>query len=136
MAWLLSLLLSLAVGAPALAAVAPPLASAPAPLQRDAYLCDGDPLLAAVFAGAVDAPGIPNTAAGTAPGAYVVLQWRGVRLQLPRTNNAGSPSYTDGRWWWSPADPDHPAFKQRRGAVQTYACERDTAGPGGLAPWG
>jgi hypothetical protein len=117
MAWLLSLLLCLLLAAPAMAA-------GPEPLQRDAYQCEGEPLLAEVFAGAVDAPGIPNTAAGTAPGAYVVLQWRGVRLQLPRTNNAGAPSYTDGRWWWSPVDPDHPEFKQRRGGVERYGCER------------
>lgn len=117
MAWLLSLLLCLLLAAPAMAA-------GPEPLQRYAYLCEGEPLLAEVFAGAVDAPGIPNTAAGTVPGAYVALQWRGVRLQLPRTNNAGAPSYTDGRWWWSPVDPDHPEFKQRRGGVERYGCER------------
>lgn len=118
MAWLVSLLLCLLLVAPAWAA-------GPEPLQRDAYLCEGEPLLAEVFAGAVDAPGIPNTAAGTPPGAYVVLAWRGVSLQLPRTNNAGAPSYTDGRWWWSPVDPEHPEFRQRRGGVQTYACERE-----------
>ncbi len=53
----------------------------------------------------------------------MVLQWRGVSLQLPRTNNAGPPSYTDGRWWWSPVDPDRPEFLQRRGAVENYGCE-------------
>jgi len=121
MAWLLSLLLSLLlsvlVALPAHAAVSQP-------LQREAYWCEGEPLLAEVFAGAVDAPGIPNTSAGTVPGAFVVLQWRGVRLQLPRTNNAGTPSYTDGRWWWSPVDPDHPEFRQRRGAIDAYVCVR------------
>ena len=124
MAWLLSLLLCLLLAGPAMAA-------GPEPLQREAYLCEGEPLLAEVFAGAVDAPGIPNTAAGTVPGAYVVLQWRGVRLQLPRTNNAGAPSYTDGRWWWSPGDPDHPEFKQRRGGVERYGCERQARQPTG-----
>ena len=117
MIWLVSVLLSLLLLAPAWATGAEP-------LQQQAYLCDGDPLLAEVFAGAVDAPGIPNTLAGTAPGAYVLLHWRGVSLQLPRTNNAGAPSYTDGRWWWSPVDPDHPQFKQRRGGLQSYGCAR------------
>jgi len=56
---------------------------------------------------------------------YVVMAWRGVSLQLPRTNNAGAPSYTDGRWWWSPVDPEHPEFKQRRGGVESYICERE-----------
>jgi hypothetical protein len=77
-----------------------------------------------VYAGAVDAVGIPNTVAGTPPGAYVLISWRDLRLQLPRTNNAGPPSYTDGRWWWSPVDPEQPEFKQRRAAVEAYACKR------------
>ncbi|MCP9926829.1 hypothetical protein [Cyanobium sp. CH-040] len=114
MARLLSVLLALLLGGPVGAA----------PLQVDRYRCEGDPLEARVFAGAVDAIAIPNISAGTPPGAYVVLQWRGVSLQLPRTNNAGPPSYTDGRWWWSVADADQPQFRQRRGAVQTYTCER------------
>jgi hypothetical protein len=126
MAWLLSLLLTLLLAVPAWA-VGP--ASPQQPLQRDAYLCEGDPLQAEVFAGAVDAPGIANISAGTPPGAFVVLRWRGVSLQLPRTNNAGAPSYTDGRWWWSPVDPEHPEFRQRRGGVERYGCQRVEAGP-------
>ena len=110
MAWLLPLLLSLVL------LVGPAWAAGPEPLQQEEYLCDGDPLQVQVFAGAVDAPGIP-------PGAYVVLNWRGVNLQLPRTNNAGTPSYTDGRWWWRAADPQHPEFKQRRGSTLTYSCQ-------------
>jgi hypothetical protein len=88
------------------------------------YLCDGDPLVAAVHSGAVDAPGIPNSSAGTVPGAFLVLEWRGVSLQLPRTNNAGTPSYSDGRWWWQALNPDQPAFAQRRGDWEYYSCER------------
>jgi hypothetical protein len=121
MARLLPLLLSLVLAVVLL--VCPARAAGPEPLQQDTYLCDGEPLLAQVFAGAVDAPGIPNTAAGTAPGAYVLLSWRGVTLQLPRTNNAGALSYTDGRWWWQAADPAQPAFRQRRGGVETYSCQ-------------
>ncbi|MEB3234428.1 MAG: hypothetical protein VKM98_03275 [Cyanobacteriota bacterium] len=121
MAWLLPLLLSLLLSL--VLPMAPIWAAGPEPLQQDQYLCDGDPLEAAVFAGAVDAPDLPNTAAGTAPGAYVVLQWRGVSLQLPRTNNAGAPSYTDGRWWWQATNPQQPQFRQRRGEVETYNCQ-------------
>jgi hypothetical protein len=80
-------------------------------------------LVAEVHAGAVDAPGIPNSTGGTVPGAFIVLQWRGVTLQLPRTNNAGSPSYTDGRWWWQALDPQHPDFAQRRGDWEAYRCD-------------
>lgn len=94
---------------------------APAP---EHFLCDGDPLIAQVYPGAVDAPEIPNRAGDTVPGAFIVLRWRGVSLQLPRTNNTGSPSYSDGRWWWQASDPDHPAFAQRRGEWERYACER------------
>ncbi len=67
---------------------------------------------------------IPNSSSGTVPGAFIVLQWRGVSLQLPRTNNAGTPSYSDGRWWWQALDPDHPEFAQRRGDWETYSCDR------------
>jgi len=90
----------------------------------DAYLCDGDPLRAQVEAGAVDAADIPNAELGTVSGAYVVLQWRGVSLQLPRTNNAGIPSFSDGRWWWQVEDPEHPSVAQRRGAIERYSCDR------------
>lgn len=92
------------------------------PLEH--YRCDGDPLELRAFDGPVDAAALPNRSAGTSPGAFVVLQWRGLSLQLPRTNNVGVPSYTDGRWWWSSVDPDHPTFRQRRGTVQSFSCER------------
>ena len=88
------------------------------------YLCDGDALVATLHNGAVDASEIPNSEGGTVPGAFIVLQWRGVNLQLPRTNNAGIPSYTDGRWWWQAVDPDRPDFREHRGSFKTYACSR------------
>ena len=97
-----------------------------APAQAD-WLCDGDPLSVQLIPGAVDTSGlpngIPNTAAGTLPGDGILISWRGVTLQLPRTNNAGPPSYTDGRWWWRAEDPDHPEFKERRGEVTSYRCD-------------
>ena len=96
-------------------------------VQPDAYVCDGSPLTATLYPGAVDDPAVPNRTAGTLPGAYVVLRSSELSLQLPRTNNAGAPSFTDGKWWWSLEDPDHPRFLQRRGLgdVQTLACERE-----------
>jgi len=100
---------------------APAAWAAPVP---ERYLCDGDGLEATLYNGAVDASEIPNSEAGTVPGAFIVVQWRGLSLQLPRTNNAGIPSYTDGRWWWQAVDPDRPIFKEYRGSVKTYACSR------------
>jgi hypothetical protein len=97
------------------------------PLQVDNYVCEGDPLQAALYPGAVDAVGIPNTVAGTAPGAYVVLQWRNLRLQLPRTNNAGAPSFTDGRWWWSRWMRTSRSSGSGGAVVQTYSCTRSTS---------
>ena len=121
---LLTLLLVLWPAPAALAAAPPAAAAAVADTGAQHYRCDGDPLVLQAFQGAVDAVDLPNSSGGTVPGAYVVLQWRGQTLQLPRTNNAGPPSYTDGRWWWQVRDPDHPDFAQRRGAVQVIACER------------
>ena len=98
----------------------------PNPTSAD-WLCEGDRLNIQVIPGAVDvsglAGGIPNMASGTVPGDGILLKWRDLSLQLPRTNNAGTPSYTDGRWWWRAEDPRHPEFKQRRGSVVSYQCE-------------
>ena len=91
------------------------------------WICDGDRLSIDYVSGPVDnrglPNGIPNTASGTLPGDGIVLRWRDITLQLPRTNNAGTPSYTDGRWWWREEDHQHPEFRQRRGGVTTYSCE-------------
>ena len=93
--------------------------------QASTYVCDGDALIATIDRGAVDAIGIPNSVDGTVPGSFVVLQWRDLKLQLPRTNNAGSPSFSDGKWWWDLDDPEHPSFKLRQGAgrIQVIACD-------------
>lgn len=90
--------------------------------QPSRYCCDGDLLLARVENGAVDAPGIPNTLAGTLPGAFVVIDWRELHLQLPRTNNAGAPSFGDGRWWWSLEDPSRPSLLLQQAQQTSYAC--------------
>ena len=99
------------------------------PVSAD-WLCDGDRLGLERVAGAVDvrglAGGIPNSSEGTVPGDGILLSWRGTTLQLPRTNNAGAPSYTDGHWWWQAADPDHPDFAERKrggGEIARYRCE-------------
>ncbi|MFZ0407450.1 MAG: hypothetical protein WAM11_04980 [Cyanobium sp.] len=109
-----------------LALVITPVAQADTLPLLERYRCDGDPLTTALIAGAVDAAAIPNTSGGTVPGAVLVLQWRDISLQLPRTNNAGAPSFSDGKWWWSLEDPGHPSFRLRRGLgdVQTFACQK------------
>ena len=120
----LGLLLLLLVAAPAQAA--DPGDAAPAP---ERFRCDGDALTAILHGGAVDDPAIPNRSGGTLPGAFVQLEWqRGgerIALQLPRTNNAGPTSFTDGKWWWSLEDPAHPRFRLRRGGgdIEDFACE-------------
>ena len=93
--------------------------------QANSYVCDGDALSATIDRGAVDAIGIPNSVDGTVPGSFVVLEWRDLHLQLPRTNNSGAPSFSDGKWWWDLEDPEHPGFKLRQGAgrAQLFACD-------------
>jgi hypothetical protein len=92
----------------------------------ETYSCNGETLIASLHTGAVDDPLIPNRSGITLPGAFVVLEWQQQVLQLPRTNNAGAPSFTDGRWWWSLEDQDHPDLRQRRGLgdVVQLSCER------------
>jgi len=124
----LALLLCCLTAAPVLVQAAgsgPASAGLPATAPAERYRCGGDLLLARSENGAVDAVAIPNTSAGTPPGAFVVLEWRGISLQLPRTNNAGAPSYTDGRWWWSLENPDQPIFRMRRGAIEEFPCSRE-----------
>jgi hypothetical protein len=118
-----ALVIVLAVGM-AIAGPAPALALVEAGAGEQHYLCDGQPLVAEIHNGAVDAIDIPNSIAGTVPGAFVVLQWRGISLQLPRSNNAGEPSYTDGRWWWNSRAPEQIEFEQLRGTVHSYSCQR------------
>jgi hypothetical protein len=92
-----------------------------------AYRCDGEPLTALLVKGPMDEPAIPDPSTGSVPiGGNVVLAWRGLSLQLPRTNNAGPASFSDGKWWWSLEDPAHPRFRLRRpfGDIQDFSCER------------
>ena len=124
--WGLARLLPLALLALVLLLGRAPLQAAAPPAAPLLYRCDGDLLEARADNGPVDAPGIPNTVAGIPPGAYVVLRWRELRLQLPRTNNGGPASYSDGQWWWSLEDPEQPSFRQRLGLgqIQDFSCQR------------
>ena len=98
----------------------------PQPLRAD-WMCDGDRLSVEITRGAVDVTGlmegIPNSSEGTLPGDGVLVRWGDLVLQLPRTNNAGSPSYTDGRWWWRVVDASEPEFFERRGTVIHHHCD-------------
>ena len=108
------------------------LVSWPAPVRAETtasaqrFHCDGDPLSALLVPGPMDEPGIPDPSTGPVPvGGFVVLHWRDLNLQLPRTNNAGTASFTDGTWWWSLDDPARPRLRLRRsrGDVQDFVCE-------------
>jgi hypothetical protein len=99
------------------------------PFTPQPYLCDGDPLTALLVKGPLDEPAIPDPSNAPVPiGGSVVLRWRGVNLQLPRTNNAGEASFSDGKWWWSLEDPAHPRFRLRQplGEAREFACEATT----------
>jgi len=67
---------------------------------EQSYRCDGEPLTALLVRGAMDEATIPDPSSAAVPiGGYVVLQWQGISLQLPRTNNAGPARFTDGKRW-------------------------------------
>ena len=105
-----------------------PLASASAAALEPAvrsYRCEGEPLEVTLLPGPVDAVGIPNTLAGTLPGASLVLRWQGVERPLPRTNNAGAPSYSDGQWFWQQDGADRARLLLRlaSGDRQEIRCE-------------
>ncbi|WP_338442630.1 hypothetical protein VZG28_06675 [Synechococcus elongatus IITB4] len=88
------------------------------------YVCADAPLVALYDNGPVDDPRVNNQLAGTLPGAFVVLRWRDLNLQLPRTNIEGAPSYSDNKWFWSLSDPDHPTFFVKVGDRQDFPCDR------------
>lgn len=100
------------------------LPTATAAMVQVNYQCEGDPLVALYDNGPVDDPRVNNQLAGTLPGAFVVLRWRDLNLQLPRTNIAGAPSYSDNKWFWALTEPDHPTFFLKVGDRQDFACDR------------
>lgn len=92
-------------------------------LSTEHYICDGEPLEATYDSGPVDAISLPNTIDGTVPGSVVVLRWRDLTLQLPRTNVAISPIYSDGKWTWSlESGVEQPRFLLNQGATVRFAC--------------
>ncbi len=108
-------------------------------LPPRAYVCDGDPLLAELVRGPMDDPSIPDPSAAPVPvGGWVVLRWRELSLQLPRTNNAGQASFSDGKWWWSLEDPARPRFRLRQplGDPLEFACLEAPPPPATGAPEG
>jgi hypothetical protein len=120
--WPLAVVALLVLG---LAPLPAPARAATTPPPR-AYVCDGDPLLAELVRGPMDDPAIPDPSAAPVPvGGWVVLRWRELSLQLPRTNNAGEASFSDGKWWWSLEDPAHPRYRLRQplGAAREFACD-------------
>jgi hypothetical protein len=136
--WALSLALVAVLALPlALLLPSPGPARAASALPPRSYLCEGDPLTAELVRGPMDDPSIPDPSAAPVPvGGWVVLRWRGLSLQLPRTNNAGQASFSDGKWWWSLEDPTHPRFRLRQslGDPRDFACVEATptraGGPG------
>ena len=89
------------------------------------YRCDGEALSTVFQPGAVDAVDLPNQSAGTLPGSFLVVRWRGIQLQLPRTNDAGPPRFSDGKWLWqfNPGEPPRFLLRQGLGEVQEFGCE-------------
>ncbi len=88
------------------------------------YSCGGDPLLARVetrfdLFGELD----PLPASGP-PDSLVVLQWRNLTLQLPRSQDPGPASYTNGTWTWDGTDSRHPRLSLLREERQDFPCTR------------
>lgn len=88
------------------------------------YLCDGETLSTVFQPGAVDALDLPNQSAGTLPGSFLLVRWRGIQLQLPRTNDAGPPRFSDGKWLWqfNPGQPPRFLLRQGLGQVEEFSC--------------
>ena len=63
-------------------------------------------------------------------GAFVVLDWKGISLMLPKSFQKGEISFTDGKWLWSYQDnarglhEQNPRFAQRtpKGEIVEHQC--------------
>ncbi len=68
-------------------------------------------------------------------GAFVVLDWRGIKLMLPISFNVGEISFTDKKWLWSYQNNEEgliaesPRFAHRlpNGEVEEFFCEAATS---------
>jgi len=95
------------------------------------FNCDGDRLTAVIRNNLNGDFALTNDLENIDKGAFIVLNWRGLKLMLPVSFKVGDISFTDKKWLWSYQDKknglriDSPRFAQLlpNGEIQEFSCE-------------
>ncbi len=95
------------------------------------FNCDGDKLTAVIRNNLNGDFAITNDLENIDKGAFVVLNWRKIKLMLPVSFKVGDISFTDKKWFWSYKDQksglriNNPRLAQLlpNGEILEYSCE-------------
>ncbi len=104
-----------------LVSIYPPQTFAPA---QSIFNCDGEQLVATIYNNENGAFTIVKPLEEIDAGGFITLKWGELNLMLPRTFNKDETSFTDGRWWWSYEDTEHPQLRLRKGSgkIKDFSC--------------
>ena len=99
------------------------------------FNCDGDQLTAVIRNNLNGDFALTNDLENIDKGAFVVLNWRDVKLMLPISFKVGDISFTDKKWLWSYQDQenglrmDNPRFAQilPNGEIVEHSCQGITS---------
>ena len=95
------------------------------------FNCDGDRLTAVIRNNLNGDFAITDDLENIDKGAFIVLDWRDIKLMLPVSFKVGEISFTDKKWLWSYQDEKHglrmddPRFAQLlpNGEIQEFSCQ-------------
>ena len=95
------------------------------------FSCDGDNLTAVIRNNLNGDFAITNDLEEIDKGAFIVLNWRDIKLMLPVSFKVGEISFTDKKWLWSYKDEknglriDNPRLAQLlpNGEIQEFSCK-------------
>ena len=95
------------------------------------FNCDGDRLTAVIRNNLNGDFAITDDLGSIDKGAFIVLNWRDIKLMLPVSFKVGDISFTDKKWLWSYQDEknglrmDKPRFAQLlpNGEIQEFSCQ-------------
>ena len=96
-----------------------------------AFNCDGDRLTAVIRNNLNGDFAITDDLENIDKGAFIVLNWKDIKLMLPVSFKVGDISFTDKKWLWSYQDEKNglrmnaPRFAKRlsNGEIHEFSCE-------------
>ena len=95
------------------------------------FNCDGDRLTAVIRNNLNGDFAVTDDLENIDKGAFIVLNWKDIKLMLPVSFKVGDISFTDKKWLWSYQDEkdglrmDAPRFAHRlsNGEIQEFSCQ-------------